>query len=555
MRRTSSGSGKSLKERRLKKMVKVCVLATPPDRCGIGKYVSFLTEEMRKVSEMELVTLHKLPVRFPTLHRVVSEVIELKPDIIHIHFDYPFFGEHGWQLPIFLLLTKALSKLRYGRCPRFIVSLHEFVSKAQTVKGRFYTRIFNTFLARWADAIVALSHTTLKELLSSPSFANFKEKVYLIPHGSIRIRSKVDKHQFERKYGLSGFKKSGDLMLGVLGFIHYEKGHDLLLKALRKLKGAKIKLVIAGKPRLKEHRPYYRKLINYCKRYLNGSVRFIGFIEDEDIPAFFDYIDVLVLPYRRIRQSGILNLALAHGTPVITSDLPEFEEIRKEYKCVLTFKRNSSSDLARKIKLARSERLRTRLTVNAKKYHKDNSLTKVAKTYTSLYKLAHKRLTIFDLYGNEQQRERIDTLRKLMKIIREEYNRRLRILEVGCGTGYVLNEVGNGDIKVGIDMDEERLEFAINYYKINGVLGDARKLPFKDKSFDVVLLPEILEHLEYEEADQALREALRVARDWVIITLPNASKRGYDKNLVENPEHRWFPTFEKVLRLITKVKG
>jgi len=86
----------------------------------------------------------------------------------------------------------------------------------------------------------------------------------------------------------------------------------------------------------------------------------------------------------------------------------------------------------------------------------------------------------------------------------------------------------------------------VNYHKIRGVFGDARKLPFQSNTFDIVLLPEVLEHLEYYDAIRALKEALRVARGYVILTLPNASKKGYDKNLVENPEHRWLPTHEKV---------
>ena len=90
----------------------------------------------------------------------------------------------------------------------------------------------------------------------------------------------------------------------------------------------------------------------------------------------------------------------------------------------------------------------------------------------------------------------------------------------------------------------------MNYHKIRGVFGDARKLPFQSNTFDIVLLPEVLEHLEYYDAIRALKEALRVARGYVILTLPNASKKGYDKNLVENPEHRWLPTHEKIHELV-----
>ncbi len=39
-----------------------------------------------------------------------------------------------------------------------------------------------------------------------------------------------------------------------------------------------------------------------------------------------------------------------------------------------------------------------------------------------------------------------------------------------------------------------------------------------------------------------------------LITLPNADKINYDKSMVENPEHKWFPTKKVVLKLIKTCK-
>ena len=53
------------------------------------------------------------------------------------------------------------------------------------------------------------------------------------------------------------------------------------------------------------------------------------------------------------------------------------------------------------------------------------------------------------------------------------------------------------------------------------ILADARKLPFKSDSVDVVLACEIIEHMERNDGEQFIAELERVCRGRVIITTPN----------------------------------
>lgn len=53
----------------------------------------------------------------------------------------------------------------------------------------------------------------------------------------------------------------------------------------------------------------------------------------------------------------------------------------------------------------------------------------------------------------------------------------------------------------------------------NFVLGDAHELPFEDGSFDTVVMAELPEHLE--DPQRAIKEALRVSREQVLITCPD----------------------------------
>lgn len=144
------------------------------------------------------------------------------------------------------------------------------------------------------------------------------------------------------------------------------------------------------------------------------------------------------------------------------------------------------------------------------------------------------------IYDEKRQRERINWLKERSTG---------KKLEIGCATGYIINYVGGG---TGLDLDEERLEFARLKYKTSTfVMADASKMSFPDKEFDSVLVPEILEHAPYEKAREIIDECRRVGKK-LLVTVPNASKKNYDKKLVENPEHLWLPTKERMFELMGK---
>ena len=96
------------------------------------------------------------------------------------------------------------------------------------------------------------------------------------------------------------------------------------------------------------------------------------------------------------------------------------------------------------------------------------------------------------------------------------------IVDIGCGDGFLLKELLGKykDIKVlGLDISSIALEKA-KENGIESVLCDiTERLPFEDNSFDSALLLDVLEHLFQPEP--VLKEAVRVARDYVYISVPN----------------------------------
>lgn len=77
---------------------------------------------------------------------------------------------------------------------------------------------------------------------------------------------------------------------------------------------------------------------------------------------------------------------------------------------------------------------------------------------------------------------------------------RPRILDVGCGTGGLLADVGRTARAVGVDGSR----LALGYCRRRGVrdlaCADAGRLPFRSGSFDVVMMFDVLEHYVDEVA-------------------------------------------------------
>ncbi len=91
-------------------------------------------------------------------------------------------------------------------------------------------------------------------------------------------------------------------------------------------------------------------------------------------------------------------------------------------------------------------------------------------------------------------------------------NQPLRILDLGCGAGFLANFLAErGHRVIGLDTTEDNLVVARERDRTTSVdyqLGDACALPYADASFDVVCAMDLLEHVE--DPARVISEASRV---------------------------------------------
>jgi ubiquinone/menaquinone biosynthesis C-methylase UbiE len=97
-----------------------------------------------------------------------------------------------------------------------------------------------------------------------------------------------------------------------------------------------------------------------------------------------------------------------------------------------------------------------------------------------------------------------------------------KILDVGCGSGVLMNKIRNiGEYKiVGTDLSEEAVRIVKNNLKHDCFVGSITNLKLEDKSFDTVICSEVLEHLFEEDLEKAFSELVRVSKGTIIISTP-----------------------------------
>ena len=92
------------------------------------------------------------------------------------------------------------------------------------------------------------------------------------------------------------------------------------------------------------------------------------------------------------------------------------------------------------------------------------------------------------------------------------------VVDVGTGTSDLLEAQKDVRLRVGVDFKIDHLLYLRDGSRVRRVVGDARRLPFRDGAVDVVTSSHFFHHFSPDENAGILGEALRVARKGVAVT-------------------------------------
>jgi glycosyltransferase involved in cell wall biosynthesis len=234
------------------------------------------------------------------LVRLVRLLRQECPDLLHTHLPRADF-------------VGAFSHFFYSSVP-WICSIHGLYSRHWS--GKRALPLFS-LLWRHADAMIAISHAVKTWVVNEWSVPS--EKVTVIHYGIETERFAQSHVDLRHAWGLNG-----RAVVGAVGSLRPVKGHDLLIKGLRRVSEQipHASLLIAGHD-LWGYGKTLQALID--KFHLNEQVRIVGF--QSDVSSFLHALDVFALPSRSEGFGQVAIEAMAAGKPVVASKIAPLTEI------------------------------------------------------------------------------------------------------------------------------------------------------------------------------------------------------------------------------------
>jgi len=310
-----------------------------PYRGGIAQFSGVLSQALKKAGhDVALVNFRK---QFPKVLFPGKTQFDDSPDALKVESERVFTAWNPWSwlktarairkhspdlilvmwwMPFFAVGYWGMARL-LGRAYRARIGyiLHNVVPHEKRFGDLFLSRLaLNT-----AHYYLLLSRAEEEELHRLfPDVPH--SRIAYSPHPVYDCYPVFPGSQEDARKGV-GLETSGKLLL-FFGFVRRYKGLDLLLRALPEIRRnlPDIHLVVVGE--FYEKREEYDKLISHLQLGDAITIR-DGYCSNEMIGTYFAAADVAVLPYRNATQSGIIQVAYALGTPVITTDVGGLREV------------------------------------------------------------------------------------------------------------------------------------------------------------------------------------------------------------------------------------
>jgi len=245
---------------------------------------------------------------------------------------------HLFHVNILVLFDFVLTKI-LGM--KVVYTIHDIVS--------FENKKSNNRWSNWiymkSDKI--LTHNSFSKKIFDNYYTAPKYGVDIIPHGNYIPFLHIQKDKNKSRDRLSIPKDRTVLLF--FGMIKKVKGLEVLLESLNNVvdKNPNVLLVIAGRTWENDF-SYYQEIID--KNSLSDFCLIHNkFIPHDDVKHYYAASDLVVLPYKRIYQSGVLMMSLSYEKAVLVSDLEPLTDLIKDDDTGFVFKSGDHYSLSSKL--------------------------------------------------------------------------------------------------------------------------------------------------------------------------------------------------------------
>ena len=249
--------------------------------------------------------------------------------VAHFHFF------HVGPLELFNVMVARLLGLRV------VITAHD----VEAFKQGLSIPIFVRLAYRLAGRVIAHSQIAKRELIADLGIP--ERKIDVVPHGNYLEKVPEDLTQADAKAKF-GFSKEQRILL-FFGQIKDVKGLDILLQgfALARKTDTSLHLLVAGRLWKTDFARYAQIIDEFDLQ--NHCTLHIRYIPDEEAAYFYKCADLVILPYRRIYQSGVVLEAMSFGRPVLVSDIDGMLEAVEDECTGFVFRNQDPEHLAQRI--------------------------------------------------------------------------------------------------------------------------------------------------------------------------------------------------------------
>jgi len=116
-----------------------------------------------------------------------------------------------------------------------------------------------------------------------------------------------------------------------------------------------------------------------------------------------------------------------------------------------------------------------------------------------------------------------DLVKEFIERVRLPKRFRGDILDIGCGTGSILQMLDGLGVSFGVDNNLSALHFCAKRGLTRLIAADVMgRIPFREERFDIVCALDLLEHLSLEGEEKCLDDIYRILKkdSYLILTLP-----------------------------------
>ena len=270
--------------------MKVAMVTTTGERCGIAAYTRALIAGLESLPDVEVEVVPITEGRQPTAHYVAQAERLNAPDVsvVHIQHEHSFWGGILPRSPFPLRADTGYWELRYLLQKPVVVTAHTTYSLAELLRLDFETRLpkrlIKQFLVNnvaYRESVDIAPFITAMTIVHTAAARNAliergarPEYVTIVPTGiPAPLPAPLQGEAFRDAHRLHGKR-----VLTIFGYIAPNKGYELTLELMPSLP-SDVVLVIAGGARTADMEPYAAQL--------KADIQAAGFRERElSLPAF-----------------------------------------------------------------------------------------------------------------------------------------------------------------------------------------------------------------------------------------------------------------------------